>query len=66
MEGSSRRNLSVISVSDGVGDSLKKKSRPSFEGWVSAKRRDETWWRTGVVDSGTMGVDSVTSSEVEA
>lgn len=36
----------------GVEGSLVKKSRPSLEGWVSAERMEEMWWRTGVVDSG--------------
>ena len=52
VEGSRRRNLRVI-VSGVVGEvDLVKKSWPSLEGWVRAERREEMWWRTGVVDSG--------------
>jgi hypothetical protein len=56
VEGSRRRNWRVIAESvdllvDWEAESLLKKRRPSLEGCVRAERRDEIWWRTGVVDS---------------
>jgi hypothetical protein len=32
-----------------LGGSLVKKRRPSLLGLVRAERRDEIWWRTGVL-----------------
>ena len=57
VEGSRRRNLRVIVSVEGeegeveVEGSLVKKRRPSFEGWVSAERREEMWCRTSAEDS---------------
>jgi hypothetical protein len=51
VEGSRRRNLSVMASFEWEEGSLAKKRRPSFEGWVRAERREEMWWRTGVEDS---------------
>jgi len=45
-----------ITVSGPVAEgSLEKNKRPSLEGWVKAERSEETWWRTGVDDSGFVG-----------
>jgi len=43
----------------GESGGLEKKSRPSLDGCVSADRREEIWWSTGVVDSGFGGEDFV-------
>lgn len=48
VDGSSRRNLREIDSPSGEVMDLEKKSRPSFEGCVSADSSDATWWRTGV------------------
>lgn len=51
VEGSRRRNLRVMESGE-----LAKNSWPSLEVWVSAERREEMWWKTGVVESG-LGLD---------
>lgn len=33
---------------------------------MSAESKEEIWWRTGVVDSTTAGIELVSWSEVEA
>lgn len=55
----------MTSGSEWVDKSLEKKSRPSFEGWVSAKSRDEIVCRTGEVDPCVTVVELRASSEVE-
>ena len=70
LDGSKRMNLSAMAspfVSVGDEPDLEKKSRPSFEGCVSAERSEEIWWSTGVVDSGfsEAGLETWTGVGVE-
>lgn len=66
MDGSRRRNLrTILSGSFGEELSFEKNSRPSFDGCVRAERREEIWWRTGVVDPVVAGLMLTDVSEFD-
>lgn len=48
VEGSRSMKRRVMESGVAGSSDLVKKRRPSSEGWVSANKSEETWWRTGV------------------
>lgn len=51
VDGSRRRNFSVMASGCEGSSDLEKKRRPSLDGCVRAERREEIGWRAGVDDS---------------